>query len=78
MLDVGDVDVLNTLINKCSVESILLIEQRAEASHVIERQHVHGMLSVSGFSVAAAIYLCRSDCIIYEGLSFLPGIHTRR
>ena len=48
MLDVGDVDVLNTLINKCSVESILLIEQRAEASHVIERQHVHGMLSVSG------------------------------
>ncbi len=38
MLDVRDPDVMNTLIDQRGVESILLIEQRAEASHVMERE----------------------------------------
>lgn len=47
MVDVADPDVLNTLIDQCSVESILLIEKRAEASHVIEHQRIRGVKAVS-------------------------------
>ena len=47
MVDVADPDVLNTLIDQCSIESILLIEKRAEASHVIEHQRIRGVKSVS-------------------------------
>lgn len=47
MVDVADPDVLNTLIDQCSIESILLIEKRAEASHVIEHQRIRGVKAVS-------------------------------
>ena len=62
MLDVGDVDVLNTLIDQCSVESILLIEKRAEASHVIEHQRIRGVKSVSG-SLCGGLVSYRSDIL---------------
>ena len=65
MLDVADVDVLNTLIDQCSVESILLIEQRAEASNVIEHQRIRGVLSVSGCVCGG---LVSTDLICIVGL----------
>ena len=62
MLDVGDVDVLNTLINKCSVESILLIEKRPEDTCAIEHQHIRGVKSVSG-SLCGGLVSYRSDIL---------------
>lgn len=38
MLDVQDVDILNTLIDQCKIESVLLIENGQEAFHVIDRE----------------------------------------
>ena len=75
MMDVADVDVLNTLIDQCSVESILLIEQRSEANHVIEHQRIHGVISVSSFLCARwPCHRVCGDLILYCGIIFLHEI----
>ena len=47
MLDVQDVDILNTLIDQCSIESVLLIEDGQEAFRVIDRDQPTNAKSVS-------------------------------
>ena len=77
MLDVADVDVLTILIDQCSVDSILLTEQQAEAICAIEHQRIRGVLSVSGCVCGG---LVSTDLILHRILtrdSFsLPGLHT--
>ena len=48
MMDVADTEVRNLLIDQCRVDTILLIEKRVDAEHIIEVQRPRGANVVSG------------------------------